>query len=161
MKYDNLLKTIFFDAMPALLRLLHCPPVVEYLSVEFPRKHKMIADMVALLEDGRILHLEFQVKNDPEMHWRMFHYYGTIQQRWQKAEVVQVVIYLGGGPLTMTPVIDRRRCKFSYDIIDMQQVPARVFLKSSRSAERALDWPGRATHRSAVEPEPCARGVPP
>ena len=65
MKYDNLLKTIFFDAMPALLRLLHCSPVVEYLNVEFPRKHKMVADVVALLKDGRILHLEFQVKNEP------------------------------------------------------------------------------------------------
>ena len=57
MKYDNLLKTIFFDAMPALLRVLHCAPVVEYLSVEFPWKHKikMVADVVARLKGGRIL----------------------------------------------------------------------------------------------------------
>ena len=138
MKYDNLLKTIFFDAMPALLRLLKCAPVVEYLSIEFPRTHKMVADVVALLKDGRILHLEFQVKNDPEMHWRMYHYYGTIQQRWPKAEVLQVVVYLGGDPLTMVAAVKRTRCKFWYDILNLQEVPARVFLKSPRSAERAL-----------------------
>ena len=139
MKYDNLLKTIFFDAMPALLRLLDCAPVVEYLSVEFPRKHKMVADVVALLEDGRILHLEFQVKNDPEMHWRCYHYYGAIQQRWPEANVIQVVIYLGSGPMTMVSSIDRKpKCQFQYDIINMQDVPAGVFLRSPRSAERAL-----------------------
>lgn len=52
--------------------------------------------------------------------------------------MIQVVIYLGSAPLTMLPHIDRRRCKFSYDIVNMQEVPARVFLKSPRSAERAL-----------------------
>ena len=138
MKYDNLLKTIFFDAMPALLRLLECAPVVEYLTVEFPRKHKMVADMVARLADGRILHLEFQVENDPEMHWRCYHYFGAISQRWPKADVVQVVIYLGRGPLTMQPRIRKRTCKYDYSILNMQDVPARVFLNSPRSAERAL-----------------------
>ena len=138
MKYDNLLKTIFFDAMPALLRVLGCAPVVEYLSIEFPRKHKMVADVVARLEDGRILHLEFQVKNDPEMHWRCYHYYGAIQQRWPEAEVIQVVVYLGSEPLTMVSSIKRRKCRYSYDILNMQEVPARVFLRSPKSAERAL-----------------------
>ena len=95
MKYDNLLKTIFFDAMPALLRLLHCAPVVQYLNVEFPPRHKMVADVVALLADGKILHLEFQVTNDPDMLWRCYHYFGSISQMWPKADVIQVVVYLG------------------------------------------------------------------
>ena len=138
MKYDNLLKTIFFDAMPALLRLLDCAPVVEYLSVEFPRKHKMVADVVARLADGRILHLEFQVKNDPDMHWRCFYYFGAIQQRWPLADVIQVVIYLGSDPLTMQSSVDKPTCRFSFDILNMQEVPAQVFLDSPRSAERVL-----------------------
>ena len=138
MKYDILLKTIFLDAMPALLRLLKCAPVVEYLTVEFPRKHKMVADVVALLADGRILHLEFQVRNDPKMHWRCYRYFGVISERWPKAEVIQVVIYLGRDPLTMQSRIRKQTCKFHHDILNMQDVPARVFLNSPRSAERAL-----------------------
>ena len=124
--------------MPALLRLLDCAPVVEYLSVEFPRKHKMVADVVARLADGRILHLEFQVKNDPGMHWRCFHYFGAIQQRWPLADVIQVVIYLGSDPLTMQSSVDKPTCRFSFDILNMQEVPAQVFLDSPRSAERVL-----------------------
>ena len=73
------------------------------------------------------------------MHWRMYHYFGAIQQRWPEAEVIQVLIYLGNGPMTMLSSIDRPpRCQFRYDIIDMRDVPARVFLRSPKTAERAL-----------------------
>ncbi len=138
MKYDNLLKTIFFDAMPALLRLMKCAPVVEYLNVEFPPRHKLVADVVALLADGKILHIEFQVSNGPEMHWRCYHYFGTISQRWPKAQVLQFVIYLGGGPLTMESAVMRPTCQYWFEIINLQEVPAQVFLDSPRDAERIL-----------------------
>jgi hypothetical protein len=137
-KYDNLLKTIFFDAMPALLRLLRCAPVVQYLNVEFPPRHKMVADMVALLADGKILHLEFQVTNDPDMHWRCFHYFGSISQRWPEAEVIQVVVYLGNDPLAMKSAVELPSCKFSFEILNLQEVPAEVFLDSPKDAERIL-----------------------
>ena len=53
--------------------------------------------------------------------------------------MIQVVIYLGSGPMTMVSSIDRKpKCQFQYDIINMQDVPAGVFLRSPRSAERAL-----------------------
>src|SRR5450432_632892 len=72
------------------------------------------------------------------MHWRCYHYFGVIQQRWPKAEVIQVVIYLGNEALTMQCSIRRRTCKFDYSILNMQDVPARVFLNPPRSAERVL-----------------------
>lgn len=41
--------------------------------------------------------------------------------------------------MTMIPSIEQPpQCQFRYDIIDMRDVPARVFLRSQRSAERAL-----------------------
>ena len=138
MKYDNLLKRVFFDAMPALLRLSNCAPVVQYLSVEFPLRHKMVADVVALLADGRILHLEFQVTNDPDMHWRCYHYFGSISQQWPEADVIQVVIYLGSAPLTMQAAIAKPTCKFHYEILNLQEVPAEVFIDSPVDAERIL-----------------------
>lgn len=137
-KYDNLLKTIFFDAMPALLRLLHCAPVAEYLNVEFPPRHKMVADVVALLKDGKILHLEFQVTNDPDMLWRCFHYYGSISQRWPKAEVIQVVVYLGNDTMTMSSSVERASCRYHFEILNLQEIPAEVFLASPTDAERIL-----------------------
>ena len=138
MKYDNLLKTIFYDAMPSLLRALGCAPVVEYLSVEFPTQDKQVADVVALLEDGKILHLEFQETNDARMLWRCYHYYGAIQERWEQADVIQVVVYFGNGPVRMRHEIDKGRNKYGYDIVDMRSIPAEVFLKSPSDAERVL-----------------------
>ena len=73
------------------------------------------------------------------MNWRMYHYFGAIQQRWPEAQVIQVLIYLGNGPMTMLSSIDRPpQCPFRYDIINIRDVPARAFLDSPRTAERAL-----------------------
>jgi hypothetical protein len=137
-KYDNLLKTIFFDAMPGMLRALKCAPVAEYLSVEFPSRPKMVADVIARLSDGKILHLEFQLTNDPRMHWRCFHYFGAIQEQWEDSEVVQVVIYLGNSPLQMRREIRTAGLHYTYEILDMRQIEADVFLDSPHDAERVL-----------------------
>ncbi len=126
MKYDNLLKTIFHDAMPALLRVLACGSIAEYVNVEFPGRPKMVADVVARLVDGRILHIEFQLTNDPRMHWRCFHYFGAIQEQWEGSEVVQVVIYLGNAPMQMKREIRTGSLRYRYEILDMRDLDAEL-----------------------------------
>ena len=138
MKYDNLLKAIFYDAMPLFLRALRCAPVVEYLNIEFPARPKLLADVVARLADGKILHLEFQLSNDPRMHWRCYHYRGAIQELWEDAEVIQIVVYLGNGPVRMIHEIKKRRLDYSYEIVDMKELPADAFLDSPSDSERVL-----------------------
>jgi hypothetical protein len=137
-KYDNLLKTIFHDAMPTLLRVLGCAPVAEYLTVEFPARPKLVADVVARLTDGRILHLEFQLSNDPRMHWRCYHYFGAIQEQWDDSEIIQVVIYLGNAPMQMKPKIERPSLNYRFDIVDVRQIEPNLFLDSPNDAERVL-----------------------
>jgi hypothetical protein len=137
-KYDNLLKTIFLDAMPGMLRALRCAPVKEYLNVEFPSRPKMIADVVARLLDGKILHLEFQLSNDPRMHWRCYHYFGAIQEQWEDSEVIQIVIYLGNPPLQMRSEIQKPSLAYRYEIVDMREIDASVFLQSPGDSERVL-----------------------
>ena len=137
-KYDNLLKTIFMEAMPTLLKALHCAPVLELLSVEFPERAKMVADIVARLADGKILHLEFQLTNDPRMHWRCYHYFGAIQEQWEDSEVIQVVVYLGNGEMTMKPIINKPSCKYHYQLVDIREIPPGFFLNSPEDSERVL-----------------------
>ena len=108
------------------------------MTVEFPERPKVVADVVARLADGRILHLEFQLSNDPRMHWRCFHYYGAIQELCEDAEVIQAVIYLGNGPMTMRSGIQRPNCDYRYQILNMLEFPAEVFLESTNDAERVL-----------------------
>src|SRR5580658_10493772 len=102
MRYDLLLKLIFQEAITGLLRVLELPAAVDYLTVEFPKRSKALPDLVVRLTDGRILHIEFQSKNDPRIAWRCLEYWQLISEQWPGLEVVQVVIYLGDGPLTMT-----------------------------------------------------------
>jgi hypothetical protein len=153
-KYDNLLKTIFFDAMPAMLRALDCAPVAEYLSVEFPERPRMVADVVARLADGKILHLEFQLRNDPRMHWRCYHYFGAIQELWEDAEIIQIVIYLGNGPMQMKREIRKPTLGYEYEIVDMRAMEASVFLESPNDAERVL-----AVLCESTDPRSTIRGV--
>ena len=124
--------------MPGLLRALHCAPVQEFLTVEFPERPKMVADVVARLADSKILHLEFQLSNDPRMHWRCYHYFGAIQEQWEDSEVIQVVVYLGNGPMTMKREIERPSLRYHYTALDVREIPAQVFLDSPHNAERVL-----------------------
>jgi hypothetical protein len=153
-KYDSLLKTIFLEAMPALVSALKCAPIAEYLTIEFPPRPKMIADVVARLADGRILHLEFQLSNDPRMHWRCYHYFGAIQEQWEESEVIQVLIYLGNGPMQMKGRIERRSLNYWFEIVDMCQIEASVFLDSPNDAERVL-----ALLCESTDPRAIIRGV--
>lgn len=124
--------------MPLLIRGLQCAPVAEYSSIEFPPRPKVVADVVALLTDGSILHLEFQLSIDPRMHWRCYFYYGAIEEQWEDAEVRQVVVYIGNGPVRMKREIKKKRCDYSYDIVDMKELPEETFLESPSDSKRVL-----------------------
>jgi len=118
--------------------LLGLPPVAEYLTVEFPLRQKVLPDLVVRLVDGRILHIELQSKNDSKMHWRCLDYWRAIAEQWLDGEIVQVVIYLGDGPMTMLSTIARGRTEFAFDILSLKDVEAKTFLESESEEERML-----------------------
>jgi len=108
-KYDTLLKEIFQDSLPGFLRLRGLPPVVEYLTVEFPNRYKTLPDLVVLLEGGIILHIELQSQNDPKIPWRCLDCWSAISQQWLAYQVIQILVYCGDEPLTMVDNIRRGR----------------------------------------------------
>jgi hypothetical protein len=137
-QYDVRLKSILHKAMPRLFRLLGLPPVAEYLTVEFPLRQKAVSDSVMRLTDRRILQIELQSKNDPRMLWRCLEYWQAIGELWPDADIVQVVIYLGDGPMTMVSSIARGRLTYGFDVLDIQEVEANAFLESESDDERVL-----------------------
>ncbi|HEY3742636.1 MAG TPA: hypothetical protein VGL53_22460 [Bryobacteraceae bacterium] len=138
MHYDLLLKLIFQEAMPGLLRVLGLPPLVDYLSVEFPKRTKAQPDLVVRLADGRILHIELQSKNDPRMEWRCLEYWQVISEQWPGVELVQVVIYLGDSPLTMATGISRGGMQYRFEVLNLRDIEATAFLESASDNERML-----------------------
>jgi predicted transposase YdaD len=138
MKYDNPLKEILQESTPALLGLLRLPRVTKLLTVELPRRNRVVPDLVAELADASILHMELQAKNQTRFEWRCLDYYSAIEQLYSPPEIIQVVIYVGSEPLRMPDRIQRKRLSYRYGILNLQEVPARVFLDSPNEAERIL-----------------------
>ncbi len=98
-KYDLVVKDLFQRDHPSLLDQLTAGVAVrEVLSVELARVEERRADLVLLLADGTILHIEFQSGNDKNMPYREGIYCLLLGQKYRR-RVRQVVLY---G--------DRRRC---------------------------------------------------
>ena len=136
--YDTRLKSILYRSAPRLFRLLGLPPVKEFLSIEFPLREKAISDWVVRLTDGRILHLELQSRNDSRMLFRCLDYWKEICERWPGVEIVQVVIYLGDGPMTMVSRITNGENHYGFDILCLKDVEAQEFVESDSATERIL-----------------------
>jgi hypothetical protein len=138
MKFDNPLKEILQDAMPALLRLLALPQAAKYLTVEFPLHNRVVPDLVVLLADERVLHTELQVKNELQFEWRCLDYYSAIRQQLRPRKIVQVVVHVGHEPLTIPDRIEDDTLTFRFQILNLAEVPAQAFLDSPSDAERML-----------------------
>jgi predicted transposase YdaD len=138
MRYDVRLKAIFQEAMPGLLRLLGLPAAVEYLTVEFPTRNKSLPDLVVRLVDGSILHIELQSKNDSQIVFRCLEYWLAIARQWPGARIHQVMIYLGNDPLTMQSSLDREELWYRFTTLNLQDIPASVFLDSGSDGEKTL-----------------------
>ena len=138
--YDVRLKAIMQRAMPRFFRLLGLPSeVAEHLTVEFPLKEKVLADGVVRFHGGRIVQLEWQARNDPEMLWRCLDYYKVIRRLWPQApRIQQFVVYLGNSPLNMPSEFDQDSLTYSYEILCMKDIEAGEFLSSDSDDERIL-----------------------
>src|SRR5882724_10498509 len=127
-QYDIRLKSILHRAMPRLFSLLGLPAVAEYLTVEFPLRQKVLSDLVVRLLDGRIVHIELQSKNDPRMVWRCLEYWQVIAELWPDTEIVQILVYLGDGAMTMVSKIARGKLHYEFDIYSLKDIDAQAFL---------------------------------
>lgn len=67
-KYDAVVKDLFQKDHPSLLdQLTGGVKIRAFLNVDLARVLERRADLVILLEDGTILHIEFQSTNDKDM----------------------------------------------------------------------------------------------
>jgi len=105
-KYDLVVKDLFQRDHPSLLdQLTAGVPVREVLNVELARVEERRADLVLLLADGTILHLEFQSTNDRNMPYREGIYCLLLGQKYRR-RVRQVVLYLGQAKMRMENQVD-------------------------------------------------------
>lgn len=138
MRYDALLKMILQPLTTKVVELLTGSRMVEQLNIEFPSFERRLPDMVARLADGRILHLEFQSRNDREMASRMHEYLHLLMRRFPGCEIVQIVLYVGPEPMNMVAGLTSKQLKYEYDLYDIRQMDGSALLASPEAGDRAL-----------------------
>lgn len=150
MDYDALLKSILQLLANRLIPLLTGASVVDQLSVEFPSVESRLPDLVALLDDDRILHLEVQTANDARMPWRMLRYWLLLSERYPEADIVQIVLYLGNPRPTMADGFDLPFLHYRYEVRDIREFDADILLSAPSATERILAVLGRSVNPRAV-----------
>ncbi|NPA11448.1 MAG: hypothetical protein GXO62_04325 [Epsilonproteobacteria bacterium] len=129
MKKDLILKDITKEAVKEVLKNILNMNVdnFEFLDFEFPKIEKRDADILIKTKEN-IIHIEFQSKNDKNMHLRMARYFLEIYSRYN-INIYQYVLFIGKEKVNMKSTILTNNCKFEYEIIDLKTIPCDRFLK--------------------------------
>ena len=139
LRFDAVVKDLFQRDLPTLLAQLAGPAEVrEFLNVEFSVVEERVADLVLLLSDGSILHLDFQSHNDPEMPYREGIYGLMIAKRYRRRRVRQVVIYMGAAKMRMKDTLDLGGIQVKYQLVDIREFDAGALLASGNPGDFAL-----------------------
>src|SRR2546429_1182655 len=137
-KYDLVVKDLFQRDHPSLLEQLTAGVAVrEVLNIELARVEERRADLVLLLADGTILHIEFQSTNDRDMAYRVGIYCLLIGQKYRR-RVRQVVLYVGQAKMRMEDHVDLGETKSAYTLMDIREMEARKLMASGRAGDLAL-----------------------
>jgi hypothetical protein len=112
-------------------------PVVEFLNVELPAVQERRLDLVLLLADETLLHIELQSSNDRDMGLRMLEYYALLWRRYRKP-VRQVVLYVGTARMRMARTFSTDAVRFVYGLRDVREWRAEELLASPLFGDQVL-----------------------
>lgn len=111
--------------------------VRQSLNVEFAIVEERRADLVFLLENDTILHIDFQSENDGEMNYREG-IYGLVIGKTHKRKIRQVVVYTGEKPMRMPDSLDTGDIQVRYRLLDIRELDCEKLMKSGRTGDLVL-----------------------
>ena len=137
-RYDAVVKDLFQKDRPTLLgQLADGAEVREFLNNEFAVVEERVADLLVLLSDGSILHLDFQSNNHRDMPFRVGIYGILAAQKYRKI-VRQVVIYMGAERMRMQDHLDLGQIQIAYRLVDIREFEAGTLIESGNPGDLAL-----------------------
>ncbi len=142
-QYDKILRENIEAALPGLIKnLLGIDAVyTEELPDDIQHTKERKPDVLKKVTDKKdktfVLHIEFQVKDEPEMVFRMAEYYIMLLRQYQ-LPVRQYVIYIGEGNPTMPDHIHSEQIDFKYQLIALSAVDYHLLLRSDNPEEKML-----------------------
>lgn len=136
--YDALIKDSFERDRPSVLdELTGGRRIRAFLSLELRAVEKRIPDLLILLEDDTVLHIELQSSNHRDMPYRMG-VYGLLTAQKYRCRVEQAVLYVGRPRMRMAGRLDTGGVTVNYRLIDIREWDAETLLASRRPGDYAL-----------------------
>lgn len=146
-RYDAVLKSLLRDSAKVTLRELTGVEIVEWRNVELPEVQNLRADMIGIAADKRMVQLELQSGNDPEMGLRLV-LHGVGAYKAYKQFPKQVVLYVGDKRLSMPGKLRLGRLALDYDVFDVRDLDSDKLLVSEWIGDNVIGllsrWRGRA-----------------
>lgn len=142
-QYDKILKENLEATIPGLIEnILHIQAVVsEELPDDLQHTKERKPDALKCITDQTghtfILHLEFQVANDPKMVHRMHMYCAMLLEKYE-LPVRQYVFYLGSRSARMVTNLTTDDLAFRYNLISFKEIDYQLFLSSETPEEILL-----------------------
>ena len=124
----EILKNIARDISKHILHI-EIKDDMEIINQEFTRVESRESDL--LYKNGdEVVHIEIQNDNHDQMHLRMHRYYSDILFLYEEYKISQYMLYIGKPKCNMKAKIKRDKIDYSYDIIDIRDIPCESFLYS-------------------------------
>ena len=142
-QYDKIFRENIEAALPGLIRNLlgiqavHTEELPDDIQHTKERKPDVLKKVTDKNGETFVLHIEFQVKDELEMVFRMAEYYIMLLRQYQ-LRVRQYVIYIGAGNPTMTDHIRSEPMNFKYQLIALSAVDYHLLLRSDNPEEKML-----------------------
>ena len=130
MKYDIVLKDLLYDIPTSFIYVISGIRIRKLLNVELVEVRRRVPDLLLLLEDDSILHIELQTYNDKRIAMRMLEYMVLIKSRYEDREVRQVVVYVGNDKMRMRDSIKWGRLSYSFELIDIRDIDCEEVVRS-------------------------------
>jgi predicted transposase YdaD len=136
-EYDVALKRILTRRGSALLKMLTGYSEVRWLNVELPKVNNLRVDLLGMLPDGELIHIEFQSRNERWFWLRMAEYLFAIRRRYGKFPR-QIVLYVGEKPLRMKNSFSGAGLTFRYDQIDVRKLDGEPLIVSENVSDNVI-----------------------
>ncbi len=129
-EYDITLKTVLKGlSAPAFRQVTGSDEVVRWPATEPLQVRSPSVDLLGETADQRLLHIELQSTNDPNMPVRMLEYAVGIRRAYGRFPR-QVVLYAGRRSMKMTDRLRETDLEFRYGLIDLRELDSEPLLAS-------------------------------
>ena len=142
-QYDKILRENMEATLPGLISnvlgidIVKAEELPDDLQHTKERHPDVLKKVTAETGETFVLHIEFQVSDEPKMIWRMAEYFVMLSREYG-LEVRQYVIYISSGTPSMSSRLQCKQMDFYYQLITLSEINYQVLLCANDPREKML-----------------------